>query len=230
MTWYSFTPLILQKLIWIPTRLSLRFFGRLQISGLENLKDLKGNVIFACNHESELDPFFVPASLPFFSRYSPIFYVTREKSFYDESGWRQLFYGGIFFRMWGGYPAFVGLKDYEKSIKEHIRIVNEGCSMCVFPEGGKTHDGKLQPAKGGIAYLSERTGRPIIPVAISGTYQTSAKKFFTRNRHMKIIFGKPIYPKELAGFMQDAPKDVPNKYKVMAQGVMDRISGMLKAN
>ncbi|HEY5232443.1 MAG TPA: hypothetical protein VIK35_02770, partial [Verrucomicrobiae bacterium] len=112
MRFYFISPLLLQKLIWIPTRSILWFFGRLEVRGLENLNGIKTPVIFAPNHPSELDPFLVPASLPFWSRFSPLFYTTREKSFYDTVGWRRHLFGGLFINLWGGYPVSVGLRDY----------------------------------------------------------------------------------------------------------------------
>ena len=232
MKWYSFSPLLLQKLIWVPTRFSLWFFGRLQISGLENLPntrtttDKKQNVIFVCNHASELDPFFVPASLPFFSRFSPMFYTTREKEFYNSSGWRQAFYGGMFFRAWGGYQAFVGFRDYEKSLLRHISLLEDGVNMCVFPEGHITPDGTIQPAKGGVSYLSIRTGVPIIPVAISGSYKISPGRFLTRKNKMKVIFGKPIYPDELKAVVGVGDF---SSYKIMSDYVMQKIATLLSS-
>ena len=227
MKWYRFSPLILQKLIWIPTRFSLKFFGNLRIDGLENLEGTKNNVIFACNHSSELDPFFVPASLPFFSRFSPVFYITREKNFYDESGWRQIFYGSTFFRMWGGYPAFVGLHDYEKALYQHIDLLKDGVNMCIFPEGKTTPTGKIQPAKGGVSYLSIRTDVPIIPVAISGTYKISLGDFLLRKRKMCVVFGKPIYPKELKSNIYSDTEDF-SIYRKMSDCVMKKTSELMR--
>ncbi len=212
---YSISPLLLQKIIWIPTRLSLKFFGHLKITGLENLKDVKTNVIFACNHTSELDPFFVPASLGFFSRFSPTYYTSREKAFYVNSGWRQIFYGGLFFKIWGSYPVFPGLQDYEKGLANHIRITNDGGNVCIYPEGGVTKDGLIQPAKGGVAFLSERTGRPVVPVTINGLYKIRAKDIFLRRRHFSVHFGKPIYAKDLLS--------AGNDYKSAANIVMKRV-------
>lgn len=189
---YKYSPLILQKLIWIPTRLILKFFGRLEVVGLENLNDLKSNVIFACNHTSELDPILLPASLPFFSRFSPMFYTSRTKDLYGNSGWRSFFYGGNFFKLWGSYPVFIGLKDYEKSMRHHISIVEDGGSMCVFPEGKITIDGNIQPAKGGVSYLAYRTKKTIVPVRFVGAYGITLTQFLTRKRHLKVIFGKPL--------------------------------------
>ncbi len=197
MKWYFFIPLFLQKFIWIPTRLIFHFFGHLQVRGLENLERVNGNVIFAANHASEVDPFLVPCSLPFWSRFSPLFYITREKSFYNTNGWRRHLFGGFFINAWGGYGAKTGLKDYGQSLFVHRGILNDGGSFCIFPEGGITSDGTLQKGKGGIAYLAEYADIPIIPVAFSGTYRTYAKDFFLRRRKIIVQFGEPIFQEEL---------------------------------
>jgi 1-acyl-sn-glycerol-3-phosphate acyltransferase len=39
----------------------------------------------------------------------------------------------------------------------------------IFPEGGRSHDGVLQPFKEGAAYIAIRAGVPAVPVAIIGT-------------------------------------------------------------
>jgi 1-acyl-sn-glycerol-3-phosphate acyltransferase len=189
---YFLPPLILQKIIWIPTNILLRGFGHLEVKGMENLKGLKAVAIFACNHSSETDPFFVPASLPFFSRFSPIFYTSRESKFYINSGWRKYFYGGTFFKAWGSYPVHVGLHDYEKSLAHHIDIIQAGGSLCIFPEGRTTPDGNIQPAKGGISYLAYATGAPIIPTRIGGVFRFSIKDFLLGRRHLFITYGKPM--------------------------------------
>ena len=151
--WYFISPFIIQKLVWVPTRIILTIFGHIEIRGLENLKEIETNAIFACNHASELDPFLVPVSLSIISRFSPMFYTSREKSFYVNSGWRKIFYGGIFFKACGSYPVLAGLHDYAKSLENQIRIVNAGGNLCIYPEGRKTRDGNIQPAKGGVAAM-----------------------------------------------------------------------------
>lgn len=224
---YFFSPLILQKLIWIPTRLALLFFVHLEIKGLENLKNLPKNAIFACNHTSELDPILVPASLPFWSRFSPIFYTSREKGFYKNSGWRSSFYGGYFFKAWGAYPVYVGLKDYEKSMKHQIEIVKNGGSLCAFPEGHITPDGTIQPARGGTAYLAERTGCSIVPVGLFGAYKISLKDFLLRKRKIIVSFGDPIHQEELR---REVGKNIQigmHVYREQAEYVMGKVGEML---
>jgi 1-acyl-sn-glycerol-3-phosphate acyltransferase len=194
---YFNAPLFLQKLIWIPTRLILIVFGGHKVYGLENLKGIKGPVIFACNHSSEIDAFMTPASLPFFSRFSPLFYAVREKEFYDANGWRKHLFNAWFISLWGGYGARVGLKDYGRSLERHIDILRGGGSFCVFPEGRITQDGKLQEGKGGISYLAHSAPCTIVPVGISGVYGMTPLDFFLRRRKTSVRFGKPIRPEDL---------------------------------
>ncbi len=193
---YFIIPLFLQKLIWIPTRFILIFFGRLEVRGLENLNGIRTNVIFASNHPSELDPFLIPTSLPFWSHFSPMFYATREKAFYNTVGWRRHFFGGLFIRLWGGYQVIAGLRDYKKALPHHIRIVRDGGNLCIFPEGGRTAGG-THPAKGGVAYLAELTNRPIVPVGISGVHGMTVLDFFFRRRKIIVRFGEGIELKYL---------------------------------
>lgn len=219
--WYFLSPLILQKLIWVPTRLLLLIFGHLEIRGLENLKGLGTNVIFACNHSSEMDVFLLPAGLPFFSRFSPIFYTSREQSFYERAGWRQKFYGGAFFNIWGAYAVKVGLHDYAKSLTTHVGIVNEGGNVCIFPEGRTTPDGNIQEGKGGVAYLSYATGRPIVPVRISGTFHLTPGAFFLGRRTLSVSFGQPVY-----GIARTEIEPSAAEFKAQANIVMDKIRSL----
>ena len=48
-------------------------------------------------------------------------------------------------------------------------LVDDGWSLVIYPEGGRSPDGWGQEFKGGAAYLSARTGAPVVPVFIDGT-------------------------------------------------------------
>ncbi len=230
MNFYFVPPLILQKLIWIPSRLVFSFFGRLKIEGLENLRSIKDPVIFACNHVSEADPFIVPTCLPFLSKFSPIFYATRERSFYQRNGWRKYLFGGWFINAWGGHTAQVGLKNYEKSLSKHINIINAGGNFCLFPEGGIGRTGKIENVKGGIAYLASRSNSQIVPVAISGASLMSMADFFGRRRKMTVRFGLPITQDELRAKVtrnRATPSVGDNIYKRQAEYVMKKVENLL---
>jgi len=223
---YFLPPFLLQTSIWIPCFIIFRIFTSIKISGLDNLIGLERGLIFAANHTSELDPILVPSSLPFLSRFMPMFYTSREKSFYIKSGWRQIIYGGLFFKAWGSYAVRVGKKDYQYALENHIQIIRDGGSLCIFPEGKRTPDGELKKAKGGVAFLSHITGVPIVPVAIEGLFGLSFKRFFSRKHKFGVSFGSPIYPQNL--LLSNNPNH--QDFEEAAERVMKEISLLLGKN
>jgi len=219
------SPFILQTLVWIPTWIVLGLCGRFRVYGKENLKGLSRGVIFAANHGSELDPILVPASLNPFSPVMPIFYVAREREFYEKDDFSKYIYGGAWFKLWGAYPAYTGKKDYAFSLQEHIKILNDGKSILMFPEGEKTKNGEVGNGKGGIAFLSHTTGVPIVPVAMNGHFKMRPIDFLLRRRSLAINYGKPIYPTELFSKGSDP---TPDEYKTATQIVMGKITELHK--
>ena len=212
-------PFFLQSVSWPIMRLLFGIFTRFEVKGKENLKGSKETgVIFAANHLSELDPILVTGALPWLGRFSPLFYVSLQKEEYDESGLMQHLYGGLFFKAWGAYPAFIGLKDYEKALINHINILNSCGSVCVFPEGKTTRTGQIGEGKGGVTYLSQKTQATIVPVGISGVFKMGFFDFLLRKRKIIVEFGKPILPEDL-GSNED--------YKKMSETVMEKIVELL---
>jgi len=223
---YFITPLIFQTIVW-PIRPFLILFGLLEVRGIENIKNLPNGIIFASNHSSELDPILLPASFPLLSRFLPIFYVSREKKFYDADGIKKRIYGGMFFKLWGAHPAYFGLHDYEKSLVNHIELLKHKKNIMIFPEGKIPADGKIGEARGGVAYLAYRTNAPIVPVAISGSRNFTFKDFFTGKGHIILSIGKPITTQEL---LNNINLDNPEAYKIAAQKLMNIIEKMLPNN
>lgn len=221
------SPLIFQTFIWIPTRIFLKTFYSYKVKGLKNLSILKktreqGGVIFAVNHTSELDPILIPASLPFLSHLMPMFYLSMEKKFYSSSGWKQHIYGGTLFRMWGAYIAYVGTKNYDVILRHHIDILNAGKSLCIFPEGRKTRDGNVGDGKPGVVFLSHRTNSPIVPMKINGLYKPLAQKDKFGRTKLEVIFGEPIYSKELFDDLNNVDiKDYKKAVKVVINKIKE---------
>lgn len=50
------------------------------------------------------------------------------------------------------------------------RILEEGHALFVFPEGTRSHDGTLGEGRDGVAVLALRTGAPVVPVGVTGSY------------------------------------------------------------
>lgn len=220
-------PKILQTLVWIPARLAFVLFARIKISGKENLNGLPRGVIFASNHASEMDPTIIPAVLTPFSRLFPMFYVARSRDFYTTSGWRQKIYGGLFFALWGAYPAYSGRHNYKEALKHHIEILSAGHSIHIFPEGEKMKGGEVSnTAHGGVAYLAWKTGAPIVPVAIGGTFRTTVSGFFSCKKRYAISFGRPLYSKDL--FKDPNREPSIDDHKKAAELVMTRVRELHK--
>ena len=215
---YSLIPRILQFIAWWPTYLIFRLFYGFTVKGKENINGLK-QAIFACNHASELDTIMLTAAATPFGPFTPMFYVSRETSFYQDDyfGWRRYLYSETFFALWGALRAYAGLKDYEKTLRNHIMLLEDGYSLCIFPEGRMSKDGNLQEGHGGVAFLSHRTGVPIVPVHITGTYKFSFSKPF--KRPVTVTFGKPIYLSSDETFS-------PESAKIEAEKIMNQIASL----
>lgn len=200
--------------------------GRLKVYGRENLKGLRGGVVFAMNHSSESDPFLVAASLGPFSRLMPVFSVARERDFYKNSGIMKYVYGGFIFKLLGAYPVFMGNGDYELALKHHIKIIDAGQTLGIFPEGHITRDGKIGEAKAGVAYLLWRTGAPVVPVAFRGHWRMKPQHFFMMKHTIAVSYGKPIHRSEMFGPEADIVPPTKEELKLVAEKIMDRVREM----
>lgn len=223
---YSLPPRILQTFAWLPTRFLLMFFSGFKVYGKENLERID-QAIFAVNHASELDPIVLTAALSPIGKFSPMFYVSAEVKKLDDPkrfGWRRhLYKHEWFFKFWGSYPIQEGLRNYEMTLKNHLKLLREGRSLCMFPEGKMTRDGSLGEGHGGIVFLHHKSVVPIVPVCIRGTFKTTFRGFLGGKHKIDIHFGKPLYFNSLMGI----PDVSIVKYKEISQQVVFEISKCL---
>lgn len=93
------------------------------------------------------------------------------------------------------------LKEGLKTILEGIDQVKNGVSVWIFPEGtrNKQEDPMdLLPFKEGSLKIAEKSGCPVVTVAMTGTAEIFEKHFpYIRPSNVTIEFGKPFFPKEL---------------------------------
>ncbi|MFC1721064.1 lysophospholipid acyltransferase family protein [Patescibacteria group bacterium] len=190
---YFLPVIITQWIIRLITKAIFSVFCNLKVEGLENLKDVEAPVIFAANHASEWDGPLVRTVMPMISKFAPMFYVGMDKEFYrtKKFGLRGYFYGSGLFKLVGAYPIYFGLKDYKKSLRNHIRILEDCGSITIFPEGRCSRDGKIGEFKAGVIALAHYTKVNIVPVHISGTYCLSIKAILSKKRNVTIKFGNP---------------------------------------
>jgi 1-acyl-sn-glycerol-3-phosphate acyltransferase len=127
------------------------------VEGAEHIPD-EGPAILASNHLSFLDSVFLPAVV---SR--PIFFLGKSDYFL---GWRRHFFENV-----GVMPvAREGGDAGEASLRRGQEILESGRLLGIYPEGTRSPDGRLYRGKTGPVRLALRTGAPLIPVAMLGTF------------------------------------------------------------
>ena len=93
------------------------------------------------------------------------------------------------------------IKEGLKMILQGIEKVKNGVSTWIFPEGTRNPNEditELLPFKEGSLKIAEKSGCPVIPVAMTGTAEVLEKHFpFITPSHITIYYGKPFYVKEL---------------------------------
>ena len=138
--------------------------------------------IIASNHLSFLDPPLIAASYP-----EEIAFFARSTLFTNH------FFKFLISKL-NAHP--VGRGTDLNSIKLACKLIEEGKKVLIFPEGTRSHDGKLCPFKRGIALLALRTKAPIIPTYIHGTFDIWPKNQKLPSLFGKktaCVFGKPIF-------------------------------------
>ncbi len=189
-----------QVLSWVVIRITFLIFGKLTITGLENIRDIKGPIILAPNHANLMDSIFLRAAMSISSQHTALYYVTVPFNIYKETSsnkFAKRIYRFVPFGLIGAVPMVPKSGDYHTALDSHIKLLEQGKSVCIFPEGKITRDGKLNSPRGGVAYMAQVTHAPIVPVAIHGTFGLTLKKFFTTRPTVTIDFKEPLYASDI---------------------------------
>jgi 1-acyl-sn-glycerol-3-phosphate acyltransferase len=220
---YAILPWIIQRGVWFPCRIAFNFFLKLEIEGIENIPKNNDKLIIASNHISQLDPILIPASLPFFSILLPVFNMSRGKSFYSDTIFQRIFYGGFIFKLLGSYEVETGLNNYSVALMKHIKILNDNNILVIFPEGRISRSGSIDSVKPGVGYLTLETSAKVVPVRISGVHKITLFDFLLRKRKALISFGKPI---DFSNLNKDNSNDKFQKYKKISSIISRNISSL----
>ena len=133
-----------------------RIVYRFKVSGDEHIP-VQGAAILVCNHISFVDAVLLMAASP-----RPIRFIMDHKIF-------RIPLLGALFRLAKAIPIAPQKTDpatYDFAFAEARRVLDDGELLCIFPEGGITRDGTLQPFKGGIMKILETHPVPVVPIAL----------------------------------------------------------------
>jgi 1-acyl-sn-glycerol-3-phosphate acyltransferase len=143
-----------------------RVMYRFRVQGDEHIP-AEGAALLVCNHVSFVDAMLLMAASP-----RPIRFIMDHRIFATPVL-------GTLFRLAKAIPVAPQKDDpatYERAFAEARRVLDEGELLLIFPEGGITRDGALQPFRGGLMKILETHPVPVVPLALHGLWGS----FFSR--------------------------------------------------
>ena len=165
--------------------------------GAENVPD-KGPAIVASNHLSFADWLFMPLALD-----RRITFVAKSDYFTRAGlkGWAQK----RFFAGTGQVPIDrSGGRASESALRAGLKVLQRGELFGIYPEGTRSHDGRLYKGRTGVARLALLSGAPVIPSAIIGTDIIAPPgKILTKIVSPTVKFGRPLDFSRYAGMSED---------------------------
>lgn len=156
---------------------------KVKVSGLEHLQTGQ-TYVFTPNHQSYLDIFVVYGYLP------------QNIKWVQKQALRQLPFVGKASAMAG--HIFVdqsSMASRKASIIEAEKQLREepGVSLAIFPEGARSHTGKLAKFKRGAFFIAQQLSLPIVPVTLNGVYDVLPRHSWLLSPGcMELIIHPPI--------------------------------------
>ncbi|MFB6825372.1 lysophospholipid acyltransferase family protein [Streptomyces virginiae] len=171
----------------------LRLLFRPRIEGLENIP-AEGAAIVAGNHLSFSDHFLMPAILK-----RRITFLAKAEYFTGPGVKGRL--TAAFFRSAGQIPVDRSGKDAgQAALREGLGVLAKDELLGIYPEGTRSHDGRLYKGKVGVAAMALGAGVPVIPCAMVGTFEIQPPgKKLPKIRRVTIRFGEPMEFSRYAG-------------------------------
>lgn len=177
---------------------------RLKVKGGENLKNLKGPVVFAVNHTSILDAFVILYSLPLRLRKRVVVLMSIEYHFshffyHTGSWWRRAVETIGFYLL---VNLFVNASPLSRThgfrqVMENVgRMLDIGWSIVIYPEGRVTTDGNIGRFESGVGVIACDMEVPVVPVRVKELFNILREGVLPwghlpRRSLVTVSFGKP---------------------------------------
>ncbi|MEU5979751.1 lysophospholipid acyltransferase family protein [Streptomyces sp. NPDC047315] len=171
----------------------LRLLFRPRIEGLEHVPE-EGAAIVAGNHLSFSDHFLMPAILK-----RRITFLAKAEYFTGPGLKGRL--TAAFFHSVGQIPVDRSGKEAgQAAIREGLGVLSKGELLGIYPEGTRSHDGRLYKGKVGVAVMALRAGVPVVPCAMVGTFEIQPPgQRLPKVRRVTVRFGEPLDFSRYAG-------------------------------
>ena len=126
---------------------------------------------------------------------------------------------GFTLRGIGCFPVRRGAAD-RAALAQALAVLAAGQPLGFFPEGHRSESGRMIRAHTGISFLAQRSGAPIVPVAVTGTRDSRIGRFWRRDILLRV--GDPFQVRDLDADAEDAQS--------MADAIMRRVAALLPAS
>jgi 1-acyl-sn-glycerol-3-phosphate acyltransferase len=203
-------------------RTGLRCFTRVRVEGLEEAVAKlppSGPLIVASNHASNADGVLVGGWL------TPA--LGRRLHWLGKREMIDAPLMGPLARRGSVHPVDRAGADVE-AFRLATRILEEGHVLMVFPEGTRSHDGRLQEAKDGLSMLALRTGARILPLGVAGTHRFWPRgRIFRIGGQISLRAGDPFTLEAVLG--AEALKDRKTAKTRATREIMNRIAALIPA-
>ena len=118
----------------------------------------------------------------------------------------------------------------KKVIAQAIKILRKGDILIIYPEGKRSLNKEIQEGKLGVVGIFLKTGVPILPAGIKGTFELLPPKGKLKIKQIvKINIGKPLYFKEEFAKAQNLDEDS-EEYKEILRGIICKVMTAIKNN
>jgi 1-acyl-sn-glycerol-3-phosphate acyltransferase len=184
----------------------LKCFHRFEVKGTENVPE-KGGFILACNHLSYIDPPAVGCRIR-----RNLHYFARDSLFFWPLG--------LLITKLNSIPVNRDQLDLG-TLRKVLRVLKGGEPVLVFPEGTRSPDGTLQKSQKGLGLLVHKSGVPVLPARLDGSFEILGKgKLFPRiGKKLYLNIGSPILSEKLSF-------DSSDRYQKITDLVMHEIEGL----
>ncbi|MFQ5898733.1 MAG: lysophospholipid acyltransferase family protein [Candidatus Methylomirabilia bacterium] len=186
------TPVIdlFRPFLWLFAR---AYFG-IRLEGRHHVP-LQGPLIIASNHVSYADPVFVCVAIR-----RPVHYLAWSRLF-EVPGF------GWLIRRLRAFPVETESAD-PRAARKAVRLLRAGAALMVFPEGGRTQDGRLQPFKLGAFRLACSLHVPVLPVTILGGHEAwPPHRRFPRPGRITVVY-HPLLTTQRSGDLRTASQEL----------------------
>jgi 1-acyl-sn-glycerol-3-phosphate acyltransferase len=166
----------------------IRVLAAPTVRGLDRMDHLDEPMIFAANHASHIDAPLLVSVIP--ERWRRELFVAGAADYFFDTRFKATAFAFLL-----NAVPIERQKVSRLSARRVSELLEDGWSMLIFPEGGRSPDGWGQAHRAGAAWMALRTGRPIVPVHVEGTRRIMAKgSWRIRPGRTQVTFGRPLRP------------------------------------